>query len=412
MFESFSFIFLIAALLSYCNYRWLKLPSTIGAMILALGLVTLIIVSKNLAPQAYDFVCQLIIQADFKSLLLDIMLSFLLFAGAIHINLGDLQKERWPILTFATLGVLLSTLIIGFLFYLLAPVFGLEIGLMYCFLFGALISPTDPIAVLAILQKTKISKSLELEIEGESLFNDGVGVVMFTSVLLLSGNSVHSTGVNVGEEIFHIFMLEAVGGLAFGALLGWLMLKIIKTVEENGQLVLMLTIATVLGGYAIASMLGTSGPLAMVVCGLLMGNGINHGLFNEKSKMLINQVWKALDESLNVVLFVLIGLTIHLLDFQWNIFALGLLMILLILIARFISVYLPSSLFSFRKTNTLRTSLVLTWGGLRGGISIALALGLSENPFGKEILLICFMVVLFSIIVQGLTIEQVLKRLL
>ncbi len=408
MFQTFSLIFLIASLLSVINYRWLKLPSTIGTMILALAVAVLITLSKPILPGFYEFTCSVIIAADFKTLLLDVMLSLLLFAGAIHVNIADLKKEKWSILLFATLGVIISTLIVGSLTYFIAPLFGVDIPLGYAMLFGALISPTDPIAVLAILEKANISKSLELKIEGESLFNDGVGVVVLTSILIILGGD--ASGAELSAEVAHIFLVEAVGGVVFGLALGWLALRLMKTVKENSELVTILTLATVLGGYAIAHLIGTSGPLAMVVAGLYIGNGVNHLVLGKESKESISGFWKILDESLNTVLFVLIGLSVHLVEFEWNVVGLGLIAILIVLVGRILSVVLPFSLLKFNDQNFWKTSSVLVWGGLRGGISIALALSLPKEYYADEIFLLTFIVVLFSILAQGLSISALVKR--
>lgn len=411
MFQAFSIIFLIATLLSFINYKWIKLPATIGTMILALGLAIVVTLSKAIAPSFYQFFCDMVIAADFKTLLLDILLSVLLFAGAIHINISELKKERWFILLFASLGVLISTFVVGGLLYFITQLFGVEIPFVYTLLFGALISPTDPIAVLAILKKTNISKSLELKIEGESLFNDGMGVVVFASILLVTGvMNEHESNALFGE-IIHIFFAEAVGGLVFGLILGWLALKLMRSVMENSQLVAIISVATALGGYAIALKLGTSGPLAMVVAGLVIGNGLYSSNFNEKSKSTTTEIWEMLDESLNTVLFVFIGLSIHLIQLDATLIIIGLITILIVLFARICSVLLGYSLLNHRDHDFWKTSSILTWGGLRGGISIALALSLSPESYGNELLLICFIVVIFSIIVQGLTMNSLVKRL-
>ncbi|MCL4115685.1 UNVERIFIED_CONTAM: hypothetical protein GTU68_042765 [Idotea baltica] len=411
MFESFSFIFLLAALLTLVNYRWLKLPSTIGLMALAMAVSILIIASKSIFPGLYDFVCGVILKADFKTLLLDAMLSLLLFAGAIHIDIGKLKKERWSILLFASVGVLISTAIVGGLFYIAAGLVGVDIPFLHCLMFGALISPTDPIAVIAILQKAKVGDSLELKVEGESLFNDGVGVVVFTGVLLLArGGSGEPSGA-ILSEIGHVFLVEAIGGLFFGLVLGWLVLKLMKSVEENAHLVALLSIAAVLGGHAIALKIGTSGPLAMVVAGLVIGNGVNHSVFKKDSKALMNGIWSVLDESLNAVLFVLIGLSMHLIEADSDLLLLGAISILIVLVARTISVILPASLLKHSKKEFWPSTGILIWGGLRGGISLALALSLEENLHGSEIFVVTFVVVVFSILVQGMSLGPVVKRL-
>ena len=411
MFQSFSIIFLIATLLSFINYKWIKLPATIGTMILALVAAIVITLSKSISPDFYQLFCDMVIAADFKTLLLDILLSVLLFAGAIHINISELKKERWFILLFASLGVLISTFIVGVLLYYLTKLFGVDIPLVYTLLFGALISPTDPIAVLAILKKTNISKSLELKIEGESLFNDGIGVVVFTSILLVAGVMGENESNGLIGEITHIFLVEAVGGLVYGFVLGWLALKLMRAVMDNSQLVAIITVATALGGYAIALKIGTSGPLAMVVAGLVIGNGLYSTNFNEKSKNTTTEIWEMLDESLNTVLFVFIGLSIHLIQFDSTLIVIGLITILIVLVARISSVLVGYSLLNYKDHDFWQTSSILTWGGLRGGISIALALSLPPEYYGNELLLICFIVVIFSIIAQGLTMNSLVKRL-
>ncbi len=412
MFESFSFIFLAAAFLTYVNYRWLKLPSTIGLMVLALTVSSIVILSKGIFPNFYEFVCGVLIQADFKTLLLDVMLSLLLFAGAIHIDIAKLKKERWSILAFASLGVLISTAVVGGLFFLAAGLVGLELPLIHCFLFGVLISPTDPVAVISILQKANVGESLEMKIEGESLFNDGVGVVVFTGVLLLARAESDTSQAMIASEIAQVFLVEAIGGILFGFILGWLVLKLMKSVQENGHLVVLLSMAAVLGGHAIALKIGTSGPLAMVVAGLYIGNGVNHGIFQKDAKSQMNGFWSVLDESLNAVLFVLIGLSLHLLNIDSNLLTLGAISIFIVLIGRSVSVILPSTLLKHSKQDFWPSTGVLIWGGLRGGISLALAMSLADDLHGEEIFAVTFVVVVFSILIQGLTLGSVVKKLL
>jgi len=412
MFESFSFIFLIAALLTYVNYRWLKLPSTIGVMALALVVSLLVILSNSFFPELYVFVCGVIIEADFKTLLLDSMLSLLLFAGSIHIDISKLKKERWSILLFASFGVLISTFIVGGLFYLATGMVGVDIPFVHCLLFGALISPTDPVAVIAILKKANVGESLEMKVEGESLFNDGVGVVVFTGIMLLAEGSSEESSGSIVSEIGEVFLVEAVGGLLFGLLLGWFVLKLMKSVQENDHLVVLLSIAAVLGGHAIALKIGTSGPLAMVVAGLYIGNGFYTDAFKKESKDLMSGIWSVLDESLNGVLFVLIGLSLHLLEIDAQLISLGLFSILIVLFARSVSVVIPASFLKHSKKEFWPNSGILIWGGLRGGISLALAMSLSDELNGQEIFVATFVVVIFSILVQGLSLGAVVKRLL
>ena len=401
----------LAAMFSYVNYRWLKLPSTIGLMLMALVTAVSVISLQGILPGVYDFFCQVILDIDFKTILLDVMLSFLLFAGAMHINLHELSKERLPILLFATLGVGISTILVGGLLFGASQMIGMTLPFLHCLLFGALISPTDPIAVIAILKEAGVNKSLELKIEGESLFNDGVGVVVFTGILLLieAETEMHGSGT-VGLEVLKLFGEEAIGGIVYGLVLGYVGWQLIKSIQENAHLAVLLTLVMAMGGYALASVIHVSGPLAMVVTGLIIGNKINHPDFSVHCRDILSSIWAILDDTLNAMLFVLIGLLIHLLPFDATYVLLGFLAIVIVLIGRIISVILPFSLLKHHG-NLWKTVSVLSWGGLRGGISVALALSLS-NEMSKDILLfITYAVVLFSIIVQGLTLGKLVKRM-
>ncbi|GAA3649632.1 cation:proton antiporter [Flavivirga jejuensis] len=411
MFESFSIIFTIAALFNYVNYKWLKLPTTIGLMILSLILIIPITLSKTVFPEFYTFFCNIIINADFKTLLLDGILSFLLFAGALHVNLAALAKEKKSILLFATLGVLISTFLVGGLVFFAAQLIDLELPFLHALLFGALISPTDPIAVMAILKEANIAESLGIKIEGESLFNDGIGVVVFSGVLLIATATGEHSTAEIGAEIGMLFLEEAIGGLLYGLAIGFLGLKCIQSLKENPQLAVMISLAVVMGGTAGAFMLHISAPLAMVVAGLLIGNKVHINKDENPVQKAINSFWEILDDVFNGILFVLIGLAIHLLNFNSSYILLGVLAILIVLLARFISVFLPYSLLKHEESKPIKTIAILTWGGLRGGISIALALSLNKVLSGELILHITYPVVLFSIIVQGLSIGKVVKKL-
>ncbi len=410
MYQAFALAFLLAAILNFINFKWLKLPNSIGNMILALVAALILIASKNIAPDLYNYTCSLIVEIDFSVLVLDVMLSILLFAGAMHVNLSMLKEEKWSVIAFATLGVIISTFLIGGGLYLIAPLLGVELPLVICLLFGALISPTDPIAVLSILEKSTISDKMKLKIEGESLFNDGIGVVVFTSIMMFLSSEHMAADQSIGAEVGHLLIVEVLGGLAFGLAAGWIIGKMINSVKSNPQQVIMLLLGFVLGGYAIAQLMGLSAPLTMVVSGLYLGNMINKDDFNQHTTQVTNEVWHILDQSLNTILFVLIGLGIHLVTFEWNVFYLGLVCIVIAIVARFISIALPFSLLK-QKESLWKTTSILTWGGLRGGISIALALSLSSTDYGDELLLLCFIVVVFSIIVQGLTISKLADRL-
>ncbi len=411
MLQSFSIIFAIAALFSYINYKWLKLPTTIGLLLMSLATILVITLSKDIFPAFYNFFCDIVINTDFKSLLLDGILSFLLFAGAIHVNLEQLSKEKWPILLFATLGVLISTFLVGGLTYGAAQLIGMDLPFIYALLFGALISPTDPIAVMAILKKANIAPSLGIKIEGESLFNDGIGVVVFTGVLIFSGMSEHMADGPISYEIGKLFLEEAIGGLVFGAVLGFIGYRGIRSTRDNPQLSVMISLATVMGGYALASMIHVSGPLAMVVAGLIIGNQLNSLSNKGTARKMLNDFWEILDDVFNGILFVLIGLTFHLLEFNTNILLLGGLAIAIVLISRFVSVFIPYSLLKHKEHSPLKTVTILTWGGLRGGISIALALSLATNSQSNIVISITYIIVIFSIVVQGLTIGKLVKKM-
>ncbi|PHR22811.1 MAG: sodium:proton antiporter [Fluviicola sp.] len=414
MLQSFSILLLIAALFSYINYRWIKLPNTIGLMLMGVAFSILVVLSKNILPDFYQFFCDIVTEVDFKTLLMDGMLSFMLFAGAIHVNIHALAKEKWSVFLFASLGVLISTAVVGLLIYGAAMLVGVELSLLYALLFGALISPTDPIAVIAILKKAGVSQSLEMKIEGESLFNDGVGVVVFSGVLLVIGAENSMGGEeSLFAEIGMLFLEEAVGGLLFGALIGNIAYALMKSVKENAQLVVILSLATAMGGYAIASMLHLSGPLAMVVAGLIIGNKFNISSNKGETRKTFNEVWEVLDETLNGILFLLIGLAAHLLDFNGKYLILGLIAIIIVLFSRFVSVIIPFSLLKHKDGSTMKTVSLLSWGGLRGGISLALALSIPvvDGEVNEVLLFITYTVVLFSVVVQGLSIGQLVKKL-
>ncbi|EZH73724.1 sodium:proton antiporter [Aquimarina atlantica] len=411
MLQSFSIIFAIAAFFNFVNYKWLKLPTTIGLMLMSLATILIITISKSIIPEFYQFFCDIVTNSDFRSLLLDGILSFLLFAGALHVNIDELAKEKWPILLFATLGVLISTGIVGGLTFIAAQLMGLKLPFLHALLFGALISPTDPIAVMAILKKANIAKSLGIKIEGESLFNDGIGVVVFSAILILEGMGEHPIEGSITSEIGKLFLEEAIGGIMYGGVLGYIGYQSIKSVKDNPQLAVMISLAIVMGGYAFASLIHVSGPLAMVVAGMMIGNKLNIATNKGATRKMLNDIWEVLDDVFNGILFVLIGLAIHLLKFDLSHLILGSIAILIVLISRFISVFIPYSLLKHSENSPIKTVTILTWGGLRGGISIALALSLADNPSSEIILYITYVVVLFSIIIQGLSIGKLVRRL-
>ncbi|GAK76158.1 Na+/H+ antiporter NhaP [Nonlabens ulvanivorans] len=312
---------------------------------------------------------------------------------------------------FATLGVLISTVIVGSLTYFTAQLFDLDLPFIHALLFGALISPTDPIAVMAILKKANIVESLGIKIEGESLFNDGIGVVVFSGILIIASVTGEFNSTEIGTEIGILFLEEAVGGILYGLLIGFIGLKCMQSLNDNPQLAVMMSLAVVMGGTAGAFLMHTSAPLAMVVAGLLIGNKIHVSENKSEVQIAINSFWAILDDVFNGILFVLIGLAIHLLDFTSSYVYLGVITIIIVLLARFISVFLPYSLLKHEEDKPIKTIAILTWGGLRGGISIALALSLSDQFSGNLILHITYIIVIFSIIVQGLSIGAFAQKL-
>lgn len=405
MFELFSIVIVLSAMFAYINHRFIKMPSTIGLMLLALILSIVVLILGKSLPVVENFVLQNLKALDFSKLLLEAMLSFMLFAGAIHIHFDDLKKEKFSIILFSTFSVLLSTFLVGFATQFILSLFSVTVPFTQALLFGALISPTDPISVLAILKKAGVSKSLETKIAGESLFNDGVAVVVFLTILsVASGNEEFSFTASI-----LLFGKEAVGGILFGALIGLIGFKLIKSIDHY-QTEVLITLALVMGGYALAQHLHISGPLAMVVSGLLIGNqGKELGMSNITQEY-IDKFWELIDEILNAILFVLIGLELLLFDFNSAIIITGLILIIIVLIIRFISVLIPSLLISLNEKITKNTLFILTWGGLRGGISIALALSIPES-LNKNIWVgITYIIVCFSILVQGLTIGKLAKK--
>jgi len=402
-----SILVFISAVFGYINVRFIKLPNTIG-----LTFITILFTLAVFAISYYDDTLLkaerfLISQIDFKSVLLDIMLSFLLFAGALHTDLDKLKEQRWPILLFATFGVLVSTFLIGIATYYVLQILSLDVAFIYCLLFGALISPTDPIAVLGILKKAGAPKKLEAKIVGESLFNDGVGVVIFLTLFGLAKNP--DAPISAGA-ILELFAVEVFGGLVLGFLLGWITYQLMKRIDDY-NIEIIITLATVMSGTVLATHLHVSAPLAMVVAGLLIGgNKVRERAMSETTEDYVDKFWELIDILLNTILFVLIGMEILVLEFDSQYFIAGLILIPLGLLCRYTSLILPVNLFKKRLKFVSNTNLIMTWGGLRGAISIALALGLTETMQRDLFLVITYCIVIFSILVQGLTIERLIKR--
>jgi CPA1 family monovalent cation:H+ antiporter len=344
---------------------------------------------------------------NFSRLLMEVMLGFLLFAGAIHIKLDELKKVWLPVMLFSTVSVVISTFIIGTVVFYLLGWFEVPLPFLYCLLFGALISPTDPIAVLGILKEAGIAKKLEMKIAGESLFNDGVAVVIFLTILEVAENPGHLTWLDVSS----LFIREAGGGILLGLAVGYAGFMLMRSID-NYKIEVLLTLAVVMGGYTAASWMHISGPLAMVAAGILIGNQGKQYAMSSITAEYVDKFWELMDEILNAVLFVLIGLEVVLLHFEPHFLILGIIAIGLVLLARFISVWAPAQIIRFTNDPFDRHTIrVLTWGGLRGGISIALALSLSP-AVGKDLwVAMTYCVVAFSILVQGLTVGKLARKI-
>lgn len=398
----------LAAAFGYINVRFLKLPNTIGLMLITILFTLGVFGLSYFDATLLNAERYIISQIDFRSVLLDIMLSFLLFAGALHTNFEQLKVQRWPVLVFATLGVLVSTFLVGIVMFYVLQLTGLEVNFIYCLLFGALISPTDPIAVLGILKKANVPKKLEVKIVGESLFNDGVGVVIFLTIFQIANSGPGNIGV---ADVAKLFGLEVIGGIAFGALLGWITYRLLKSIDDY-DIEVIITLATVMGGTAVAHALHVSAPLAVVTAGLIVGNDTVRGTaMSEVTETYVDKFWELIDILLNTILFVLIGMEMLVIVFEGKYIIAGLLAIPIVLACRYLSLLFPIKFFEKRLDFVPKTNLIMTWGGLRGGISIALALGLTSEMHRDLFIVITYVVVIFSILVQGLTVGTLVKKL-
>ncbi len=409
MLDIIALLITLTAVFSYLNHRFIKLPTTIGVMALAM-LSSLALMS--LGELGYASIEQraetIIASVDFNEVLMQGLLSLLLFAGALHVDLEELALKKWPIGVLATVGVVASTFLVGIATWIVLQfLFGVPVSLPYCLVFGALISPTDPIAVLGILKSAGAPKGLEIKIAGESLFNDGVAVVVFA---ILLGLAAGGADVTVGGVIL-LFIEEALGGIVFGLAIGYVAYLLLKSIDSY-DIEVLITLALVLGGYALAIHLHVSGPIAMVVAGLMIGNHGRRLAMSDTTRDHLDAFWEMIDEILNAVLFVLIGLEVVILTFERDYLLASLLIVPLVLLARLISVGVPVAImqrqFGFKFTP--HVVKIMTWGGLRGGISVALALSLPPGPEREVVLALTYLVVLFSILVQGLTVGPLIRR--
>lgn len=470
IFEICSIIIVLSALFGYVNVKFLRLPNSIGLMIVAIAFTGFLFASTLFSTVFIDIANNLIAQIDFPEVLLEVMLGFLLFAGAMHTNFDQLRVQRWPVFVFSTIGVLASTFICATLVYFSFRGIGIQTTYIQCLLFGALISPTDPIAVLGILKQAKVPKKLETKIVGESLFNDGVGVVVFLTIYSIATGGAHPGeeehesehanaahirrvayqgelapasanesqqpdaelgdsasaqldhadesarhDVTVGDQVLAVvklFATEVLGGILLGLAFGYATFLLLRSIDDY-EIEVLITLACVMGGYALATALHLSAPLAIVVAGLIVGNDTVRGTaMSKQTEMYVNQFWELVDILLNAILFVLIGLELLVLSFnQQYIYAAGL-AVGIVLLSRFLSLMLPVRFFAKRLDFAPFTTVIMTWGGLRGGISIALALSLTADLNRDLFLTVTYGVVIFSIIVQGLTVGKLARKLI
>ena len=406
-----SLLIVVTAIFAYANHRYLRLPTAIGVMLIALVFSLGLIGLGALGFGTETIAERLLERIDFDETVLHGMLGFLLFAGALHINLEDLWKEKFVIGLLATIGVVLSAGLVGGAMYFILGWLGIGLPLIYCLLFGALISPTDPIAVLGIMKSAGAPKSLETKISGESLFNDGVGVVVFLVLLgMVAPDGAHGGGGHAIDAagVLQFFLIEAVGGVIVGLGLGYATYWLLRSVD-NFSVEVLLSLALVMGGYSLSYALHTSGPIAMVVAGLFIGNHGRRLAMSDETREHLDTFWLLIDEILNAVLFVLIGLELLLVPREPAYLLAGLIAIPVVLAARSVSVGGTVQLLRLRREFSNRAVRIMVWGGLRGGISVALALSLPPGPERGIVLALAYCVVVFSIVVQGLTVGHRLR---
>lgn len=405
LFDLAAIVISAAALFAWINHRWLRLPTTLGVMLLGLSMSLALAALREFGFDLASDVEAMLAQIQFDEALLHGMLSFLLFAGALHVDLERLRQHRWVVATLASFGVLISTAVLGVGAWSVFALLGIPLALTWCLLFGALIAPTDPIAVMATLKRLGAPKALEIKIAGESLFNDGIGVVVFIVLLGIANGSAPASI----EGVARIFLHEAVGGAVFGLALGWVGFHLLRRVDKYDVEVL-LTLAIVMGGYALAFRLHASAPIAIVVAGLYIGNHGRALAMSKQTRERLDDFWELLDEIFNAVLFLLIGVEVLVLTFHLQYLLAGVLLIPVALCARWVSVGVPIGLMRRRSDFPENTVRILTWGGLRGGISVALALSLPPGAIREQLLMATYAIVLFSLLVQGTTIKRLLPK--
>ncbi|NNV55815.1 cation:proton antiporter [Limnovirga soli] len=407
LFYIITFLICISAIFAYLNVRFLKLPSTIGLMLIAIIFSLCLFVVGFISPAIFNHIKKAVDLVDFSTVVLDVMLCFLLFAGAMHTNFDALKENRKSILLFAVISTLLSTFFMAGILYGVCILLQFPVAFIYCLLFGALVSPTDPIAVLGILTKANVPEKAEINIVGESLFNDGIGVVLFLTLLSIYNNGIENTSA---ADIGVLLLEEVGGGLVLGLVLGAAIYYLLKSIDHY-ETELLITLAIVMGGYVLADSIHVSGPLAVVVAGLMTGHHSKNEAMSDRTKDNIDQFWHLLDVLMNALLFVMIGLRVLTLEFKAVYFWIALFIIPAVVIARYISLQMPFQLFKRRINIDNKTLLIMTWGGLRGGLSIAMALSLANEAPKEMLVFITYGVVLFSIVVQGLTVGKVARRI-
>jgi len=406
IYELIAALITLTAILAFINHKFIRLPSSIGLLISSMFISFIILILNYFGFSHLKEISVAVNSVDFNNILMGGMISFMLFAAAIHIPFEDLKPQKGPILVFSTIGVVLSTFIIGTLIYFVFPLIGFNITYINCLLFGALISPTDPIAVLGILKETKLPKTIEMKISGESLFNDGVAVVVFASLYQIAAFSAVDFSVSAS---LLMFLREAVGGILLGAAIGYggyLMLKRINSYKVE----VLITLAIVMGGFSIAQYLHVSGPLAMVAGGLLVGNLSKKDGWSEQTQEYLEKFWELIDEVLNAILFVWIGLEILIIHPPENFLLISIATILIIVVSRWLSISIPSFLIPLKEKIPQKTVVVMVWAGLRGGLSLAMALSLSSTMNRDLFIYLTYIVVIFTIVIQGLTLKKVVSK--
>ncbi|ACS60642.1 sodium/hydrogen exchanger (plasmid) [Rhizobium leguminosarum bv. trifolii WSM1325] len=409
VFDLISLLLVLTAGFSWINHRYFRLPPSIGILVMGLAASALLVLLELSIPDVsiYADVAALVRQVDFQTTVMNGLLAFLLFAGSLHVDFSALRSRVAVVGAMATIGVLLSTVLIGVAMWALAALFGIELPFLWALVFGALISPTDPVAVLSTLKAVKVPQALETDMAGESLFNDGVGVVVFTALLALA-----SDGADVGAaQVAELFVVEALGGAVVGLITGYAAYRAMRAIDDYPVEVL-ISIALAMGCYSLASALHMSGPIAVVAAGILVGNRGPKDALSDVTQRYLFGFWTLVDQILNSVLFLLIGLEVLILRYETSILPLALAAIPVALAARFASTIIPVTLLRRHYDFVRGTVIILVWGGLRGGISIALALSLPETPFKAALLAATYAVVIFSIVVQGLTLAKVASRAL